>query len=112
MNIFFETLQTALREHSALFWIDASFRINWTDLSAAYRVARKNGGCVMFHSLAAEFCTICSLFTSASVMPYNTAACSRQLVHECLRDAVQHCSLFMSASVMPYNTAACSRVPP
>ena len=35
-----------------------------------------------------------------------------QLVHECLRDAVQHCSLFTSASVMPYNTAACSRVPP
>ncbi|KAI0215088.1 hypothetical protein LSAT2_032887 [Lamellibrachia satsuma] len=40
---------TALREHSAVFWIDASFRINGTDLSAAYRVARKNGGYVMFH---------------------------------------------------------------
>ncbi|KAI0231965.1 hypothetical protein LSAT2_017698 [Lamellibrachia satsuma] len=42
-------IETALREHSAVFWIDASFRINGTDLSAAYRVARKNGGYVMFH---------------------------------------------------------------
>ncbi|KAI0216005.1 hypothetical protein LSAT2_031932 [Lamellibrachia satsuma] len=41
-------IETALREHSAVFWIDASFRIKGTDLSAAYRVARKNGGYVIF----------------------------------------------------------------
>ncbi|KAI0238787.1 hypothetical protein LSAT2_010461 [Lamellibrachia satsuma] len=41
--------ETALREQRAVFWIDASFRIKRTDLSDAYRVARKNGGYVMFH---------------------------------------------------------------
>ncbi|KAI0216007.1 hypothetical protein LSAT2_031934 [Lamellibrachia satsuma] len=40
---------TVLREHSALFWIDASFRLRGTDLSDAYRVAKKNGGFVIFN---------------------------------------------------------------
>ena len=42
------TLQIALQEFSAIFWVDSSFRLTGTDLSGAYRDARKNGGYAVF----------------------------------------------------------------
>jgi len=42
-------MQEALRENSAVFWVDTSFRLKNTDLSDAYRVAKMNGGFVIFH---------------------------------------------------------------
>ncbi|KAK2180301.1 hypothetical protein NP493_451g01034 [Ridgeia piscesae] len=42
-------IETALRKHAAVFWIDASFRLKGTNMSDAYQTARTNGGFVMFH---------------------------------------------------------------
>ncbi|KAI0236555.1 hypothetical protein LSAT2_012897 [Lamellibrachia satsuma] len=41
-------IERALRNHSAIFWIDSSFRLMGTDLTDTYRTAVANGGIVLF----------------------------------------------------------------